>query len=80
MISTITTSTVTTITTTVGFGVVMGLAAVIALLAFLFIRELATASKGTNHTLLAKFLDIGIVPLFITFIAIVVMNIVEVLL
>ena len=80
MISTVTTSTVTTVTTTIGFGVAMGAAAVITLLAFLFIRELATSSKGTHHRFLARSLDIGIVPLFIAFVTIVVMKIVEVLL
>ena len=78
MVSTVTTSTVTTVTT-IGFGVAMGLVAIIALLAFLFIRELATASKSTNHRFLARSLDIGIVPLLIAFAMIVVMKVVEVL-
>jgi len=78
MVSTVTTSTVTAVTT-IGFGVAIGLAAVITLLAFLFIRELATASKGTNRQFLARSLDVGIIPLLFAFAVIVVMKIVEVL-
>ena len=80
MVSTVTISTVTTVTTTIGFGVAMGVLAVIALLAFLCIKELSAATEDINHRFLARSLDIGIVPLFIAFVTIVVMKIVEVLL
>jgi len=76
MISTVTTSTVTTMT---GFGMTLGLVAVIALIAFLGVRELATASEGGTRRLLAKSLDIGIVPLIIAFAMIIAMEMVEIL-
>jgi len=76
MISTVTTSTVTTMT---GFGMTLGLVAVIALIAFLGVRELATASEGGTQRLLAKSLDIGIVPLIIAFAMIIAMEMVEIL-
>ena len=79
MISTVTTSTVTTVTTMIGFGMALGLVAVIALIAFLGIRELATASEGGTQRLLAKSLDIGIVPLIIAFAMIIAMEMVEIL-
>ena len=75
MISTVTTTTVTTVTAMMGFGVVMGVIAVVALLAFLCTRELAAASRDSKHRLLAKSLDIGIVPLLITFVMIAVMTV-----
>ncbi len=58
-----------------GFGVVMGVIAVVALLAFLCTRELAAASRDSKHRFLAKSLDIGIVPLLIAFVMIAVMTI-----
>ena len=79
MISTVTTSTVTTITTMIGFGMALGLVAVIVLIAFLVVRELATASESGRHRLLAKSLEIGIVPLIIAFVMIVAMKVVEIL-
>jgi len=79
MISTVTISTVTTVTTMIGFGMALGLVAVIALIAFLGARELANASEGSTHRLLAKSLDIGIVPLIIAFAMIIAMEMVEIL-
>ena len=79
MISTVTTSTVTTITTMIGFGMALGLVAVIALIAFLGVRELAAASESSRHRLLAKSLEIGIAPLVIAFVMIVAMKVVEIL-
>lgn len=76
MISTVTTSTVTTMT---GFGMALGLVAVITLIAFLGVRELATASGGGTQRLLAKSLDIGIVPLIIAFAMIIAMEMVKIL-
>ena len=58
-----------------GFGVVMGVVALIALLAFLCTKELAAASEGSKRRFLVKSLDIGIVPLFITFMMITVVTI-----
>ena len=79
MITTVITSTVTTVTTMAGFGVILGLVAVIALVAFLCVKELTTASEKSSHRSLAKFLDIGIIPLTIAFAMIVIMKVVEVL-
>lgn len=76
MISTVTTGTVTTM---IGFGMVLGLVAVITLIAFLGIRELANTSEGGTHRLLAKSLDIGIVPLIIAFAMIIAMEMVKIL-
>ena len=82
MISTVTTSTITTITTVttmIGFGTAVGLAVVITLIAFLGTKELAIASQGGSQRLLAKSLDVGIVPLIIAFAMIATMEIVEIL-
>ena len=79
MVSTVTTSTISTITTTVGFGIGLGVVAAIALIAFLCTRELAAASKDSKHRSMAKSLDVVIVPLVIAFAMIVVMKIAEVL-
>ncbi len=89
MITTITTSTITsitsvtsTITTTavVGLGVlVLGAVAVMCLVILLCAKELAAASAGRSQRILARFLDIGIVPLAIAFAIIVVSRIIEVL-
>ena len=74
MISTVISSTVVT-----GFGMVLGVVAVIALVAFLGIRELATARGGSRSRFLARSLDIGIVPLIIVFAVIVVMAVVNII-
>ena len=79
MITTIVTSTVTTVTTAVDFGMIFGLVAVIGLIAFLCARELAATSENSSHRSLAKFLDIGIIPLIIVFAMIVMMKVVEIL-
>jgi len=88
MVSTVTTSTVTTITsmtsvtsvtTMIGFGVTLGLVAVIALATFLCARELAAASDGSNRGFLVRSLDVSIAPLTIAFAMIVAMKVVEIL-
>ena len=76
MISTVIASTVTTMT---GFGMALGLVAVITLIAFLGVRELAAAGDNGSHRLLARSLDVGIVPLIIAFAMIVAVKIVEIL-
>ena len=79
MISTVVSSTVTsTVTVLSDVGIVLGLVAVIALVAFLCAKELATANSGSSRRPLAKFLDVGIVPLCIAFGMIVVMEIVKI--
>ena len=79
MITTVVTSTVTTVTTMLNFGVILGLVAVIALVAFLCAKELATASRSSSHRSFAKFLDVGIIPLAIAFAMIVVTEIMKIL-
>ena len=88
MVSTVVTSTVTTIstittvtstTTMIGFGMALGLVAVIALIAFLCVRELAGAGQGIAQRSLSGFLDVPVVPLTIAFAIIVVMQIVDIL-
>ena len=82
MISTVTTSTITTVTTVttmIGFGLALGLVAIIALVAFLCAKELTAAGGSRTSRFLARSLDVGIVPLAIAFSIIVVMKVVEVL-
>ena len=82
MISTVTTSTISTITsvtTAIGFGIALGVVAVIALLTFLGTKELAAASEDSKYKFLAKSLDIAIAPLLIAFVLIAVMKIAEIL-
>jgi len=62
-----------------GLGMALGLVAVITLIALLGVRELAAASDNGSHRLLARSLDIGIVPLIIAFAMIVAVKIVEIL-
>ena len=79
MITTIVTSTVTSVTTMLDFGMILGLVTVIALVAFLCAKELAGVSKNSSSRSLAKFLDIGIIPLIIAFAMIVVVMVMEIL-
>ena len=73
------TSTTTSVSAMLDFGMILGLVAVIALIAFLCVKELATASRSSSHRSLAKFLDIGMIPLIIVFAMIVIMKVVEIL-
>ena len=79
MITTVTTSTITSVTTTIGFAIAVSLVAVIALVAFLCAKELAAASGGSSPRFLARYCDVGIVPLVIAFTMIVAMKVVEIL-
>ena len=79
MISTVVSSTVTsTVTVVTDVGIVLGLVAVIALVAFLCVKELATASAEGTRRPLSKFIDIGVVPLTIVFAMIVAMEIIKI--
>ena len=78
MITTIiTTSSVTA--SVAGFGMALGLVAVIALVAFLCVKELATSSEPDSRRFLAQSLDIAIIPLTIVFAMIVVIKTTEIL-
>jgi len=79
MITTVVTSTVTTVTTMLDFGMILGLVAVIALSAFLCAKELAATGKNSSSRTLAKFLDVGIIPLIIAFTMIVIVTVMEIL-
>ena len=71
-------TTVITVTTMAGFGI-LGMVAVIALAAFLCVRQLAAAGEGSTHRFLARSLEVAIVPLVIVFVMIVAMKIVGIL-
>ncbi len=73
------TSTVTSVTAITGFGMLPSLVAAIALVVFLCVKELATANENSSHQSLAKFLDVGIVPLIIAFTMIVIVTIVGII-
>ena len=80
MISTVTTTTTTTVTSaSIALGAALGVAAVVSLIAFLAMRELATASEGPRLKTFGRYLSVGIVPLAIAFAVIVVMKILDVL-
>jgi len=79
MITSIVTSTVTTVTATGIFGTMLGLVAIIALIAFLCVKELVSAQKSSSRRSLAKFLDTGIIPLIIVFAMVVSTHLMEIL-
>jgi hypothetical protein len=61
----------------IGFGLTLGLVAVIALATFLCARELATSSASSSQRLLVRSLDVSIAPLVIAFVIIIAMKVVE---
>ncbi len=73
------TSTVTSVTAIADFRIIAGLVAVIALIAFLCVKELVAVRGDSSHQSLAKFLDVGIIPLIIAFAMIVIVTVVEIL-
>ncbi|MCL0052925.1 hypothetical protein M1M86_00295 [Dehalococcoidales bacterium] len=77
MISTVTTSTVTLID--MGLAAITGGAATVALIAFLIARELAHASPSPSSQLIARFLNVGILPLAVAFAVTVAVKIAEIL-
>jgi len=79
MISTVTTSTITTITTMVDLGVILGTVAVSTLVVLLCARELAAASNGRSPRLLARSLNASIVPLIMVFATIVIVKVLDIL-
>ena len=80
MIVTVTTASAVSSVTTLGFSVaILSIIAVIALVVFLCVKELATASGQRSYRWLSRCLDIGIVQLAIAFgmiVALEVMNII----
>ena len=81
MVSTVTTSTVTTVTTiaAMGLGFVIGIAAIVALVVFLTVKELVSASQFPHFRLLGRYLNVGVLPLVIAFGVIVVVKVGETL-
>jgi hypothetical protein len=78
MVSIVTTSTVSILTTPPMAGS-LALIAILVLLALLLQKEVATASADSRLQVLSRVLNIGIVPLLLTFILIVVYKVAEVL-
>lgn len=81
MVSTVTTSTISTITTMWASGLITAIGALVTvtLIAFLVSRELAGATSSIQTRLRIKFLNIAIVPMLITFAAIVIFKMLEIL-
>ena len=73
------TTTITTVTAVMDLSITLGLVAVVALIAFLCVRELAAAGENSKLRFLAKSLDVAIAPLIIAFIIIVAVKVMEVL-
>jgi len=78
MISTVTTSTIITIAA-MDLVVAIGVAATITLIAFLTVKELASASLSPSSQFTARFLNVGIIPLIMAFAVIVGVRIAEIL-
>ncbi len=81
MVSTVTSSTISTISsiTAMGFTVALGVVCVLALITLLTTKELATAGQSGNSKLIARFCDIGILPLVVAFGITVIVKVVEIL-
>lgn len=78
MLLMITTST-TTATATPEAMASLGMVAVISLIAFLTIQELASAGEGPRSRLLSRALNVGVIPMLVIFAAIVITRVVEIL-
>ena len=81
MISTVTTSTVTTVTTIAAMGLTaaISIAVVVALIAFLSTKELASANLSPSSQLTARFLNVGILPMIMAFAVIVAVEVARIL-
>ena len=78
MISSVTTTTVSTVTSTASVAA-FGLVAVLTLIAFLVVKELASSGDNARLQTLARILNVAIVPLLMVFVATVAAKVVEVL-
>lgn len=78
MISTVTTTTVSTVTSLALAGS-LALVCIITLVALLIQKELMTSAEGRLARVLSRALNIGIVPLLITFVLIVAVRMAEAL-
>jgi hypothetical protein len=81
MITTVSTTTVTTVTAIAAMGLTAALsvAATVLLLFFLSTKELAAAKSSGFSLRISRFLSIGIVPLLMTFVVIMAIQIVQIL-
>ncbi len=70
MVSTVTSTTVTTVTL-FGISAVLGLAAVLMLIAYLGARELLETTSSQRLRLLSRRLNVAVVPLLVVFVTIV---------
>ena len=78
-------TTVTTVTaiTAIGLTAVISIVAVVSLIVFLITKELASASVAHSHLRInrrfriARFVDVGTIPLLMAFVIIVAVKIVE---
>ncbi len=70
MVSTVTSTTVTTVTL-FGISALLGLAAVLMLIGYLVARELLESSPNGRLQLLARRLNVAVVPLLVVFAVIV---------
>lgn len=78
MISTVTTSTVSTVSTAALAGA-FSLIAILVLFAVLLQKEMATVSESTRAARLSRALNIALVPLLLSFGAIVLAKVAEIL-
>jgi hypothetical protein len=80
MVSTVTSSTISTISTNAaGLTTAIGIISVLALIALLTTKELASAGQSGTSRLVAKYCDIGILPLTFAFAVTVVVKVIEIL-
>ena len=81
MITTVTTSTITTVSTiaVMGLTATVSIAAVVSLIFFLTIKELANAGRTGISLRIARCFNLGILPLMMTFAVIVAVKIAEVI-
>lgn len=66
---------ITTVTTTATATTII----VVALIVFLTAKELAGASLSPSHQLIARFLNVGILPLIMAFAVVIAVKIAEIL-
>jgi hypothetical protein len=78
MISTVTTTTVSTLTA-LGVTAALGIVAVIALVALLISKEVVGSTGGPRQQVLARALNVGIVPLLLVFVTVVATRVVQIL-
>jgi len=78
MISSVTTTTVSAVASTASVAA-FGLVAVLTLIAFLVVKELASSGDNARLQTLARILNVAIVPLLMVFVATVAAKVVEVL-